>query len=176
MTARLPRLGALAVLLGTASGCIATHPRTGPPPPAPPFYPEVFFEGHTRGLGTLDVRGKAPEVVRVEGFGEAEPDGTFRLDQTVTHADGRSEARTWRMRRLDTTHYTATLTDAEGEVTAEVVGSELFIRYRIGSPSVTMRQHLILEPGGQRALNLSTVRVLGIPWARLNEQIQRVDG
>ncbi len=163
------------VLWVAASGCLAMHPQTGPPPVAPPLRPEVFFDGHTQGLGTLRVRGRTPEEVRVESYGEAQPDSTFRLDQTITHPDGRTETRTWIMRRVDATHYTATLTDAEGEVGAEVQGNELFIRYRIGWPAITMRQHLILQPDGKTALNLSTVRVLGIPWARLNEQIRRVD-
>lgn len=171
-----PRLPALAVLLVVASGCLGLHPQTGPAPPAPDFRPEAFFAGRTEGIGTLAVRGGTTELLRVQGVGAAEADGSFRLDQTITHADGRTEARTWHMRRVDATRYTATLTDADGEVSAEVVGSELFIRYRIGWPAITMRQHIVLQPDGQTALNLSTVSVLGIPWARLNEQIRRLDG
>lgn len=167
---------ALVAVLLFASGCLTAHPRTGPAPPAPEFRPEVFFEGRTRGIGTLDVRGGAPELIRVESYGRAAPDGAFRLDQTITRADGSTSTRTWTMRRTDATRYAATLTDAEGEVSAEVRGSELLIRYRMGWPSVVMHQRLVLQPGGQTALNLATVRVLGVPWARLNEQIHRVDG
>ncbi|MDT0632324.1 DUF3833 family protein [Rubrivirga litoralis] len=173
-TARLrPALAAAALV-----GCLTAHPRV-PAPPRPPgapaFTPDVFFAGWTRGLGVLDVRLRSPELLCVVGYGEAQPDGTFRLDQTVTHADGRAEERTWTMRRETPTRYTATLTDADGEVTATVEGGELFIRYSMGG-GLSMRQRLILQPGGQTALNLSTVFALGaLPVARLNEQIQKTD-
>ena len=164
---------AVAVALG---GCLTAHPRTGPPPPAPTFQPDVFFDGWTRGLGVLDVRFQSPKVLCVVGYGERQPDGTFRLDQTITYPDGRAEERTWTMRQTSPTSWAARLTDAEGGVTAEVEGSELVIRYRIGSPQVTMRQRLTLQPDGQAALNLSTVSLLGVPVARLVEQIQKTDG
>ena len=157
------------------SGCLAAHPRTGPVAPAPAFAPDEFFAGHTRGLGVLSVRLSSPELLCVNGYGEAQPDGTFRLDQTITRPDGETEERAWLMRQESPTVWTASLTDAASEVTAEVEGSELFIRYRIGSPNVTMRQRLVLQPGGQTALNLSTVRALGVPIARLQEVIERRD-
>ena len=178
LTDRLrPALLAAALAL---SGCLTAHPRVPAPsrplgPPAPTFTPDAFFAGHTRGLGVLYVRLKSPELLCVNGYGEAQPDGTFRLDQTVTHADGRTEERTWVMRRETPTRYTATLTDAAGEVTAEVEGRELFIRYPMGG-GLSMRQHLVLQPDGRTALNLSTVFALGVlPVARLNEQIQKTD-
>ena len=168
------RLALLAASLSLA-GCLTAHPRTGPAPPAPTFAPDQFFAGHTRGLGVLSVRLKSPELLCVNGYGEAQPDGTFRLDQTITHPDGRTEERTWTMRQESPAVWTASLTDAAGEVTAEVEGSELLIRYRIGSPSVTMRQRLVVQPDGQTALNLSTVSALGVPVARLQEVIERRD-
>ena len=164
-------------LLATAlalSGCLSAHPRTGPAPPAPAFAPDVFFAGHTRGLGVLDVRLSSPALLCVNGYGEVRPDGTFRLDQTITYPDGRAEKRTWTMRHVSPTVWTADLTDASGEVTATVEGSDLFIRYSMGS-GLSMRQHLRLQPDGQTALNLSTVRLLGVPVARLNEVIERRD-
>ena len=174
----------LSVLLAAAlalSGCLTAHPRVPDPPrplgpPALTFAPDEFFAGHTRGLGVLSVRFQSPELLCVNGYGEAQPDGTFRLDQTITHPDGETEERTWLMRQESPTVWTASLTDAAGEVTAEVEGSELFIRYRIGSPNVTMRQRLVLQPDGQTALNLSTVSALvGLPVARLQEVIERRD-
>lgn len=162
------------------SGCLTAHPRVPPtprPPGAPAFAPDAFFAGHTRGLGVLHVRLRSPELLCVNGYGEAQPDGTFRLDQTITRPDGSADRRTWTMRRASPTTWTARLTDAEGEVTATVEGDELLIRYRIGSPNVTMRQRLVLQPDGQTALNLATVSaVVGVPVARLVEQIQKTDG
>ena len=167
------------VLLAAAlalSGCLTAHPRTGPVAPAPTFAPDVFFAGHTRGLGVLSVRFSSPELLCVNGYGATQRDGTFRLDQTITRPDGEAEERTWTMRQESPTVWTASLTDAAGEVTATVEGSELLIRYRIGSPNVTMRQRLVLQPDGQTALNLSTVSALvGVPVARLQEVIERRD-
>ena len=51
----------------------------------------------------------------------------------------------------------------------------LHIRYLLSKPAVRMEQRLYLEPDGQSALNLSTVRFLGIPIARLEERISRVE-
>lgn len=169
---RAARLVPLLVLL---AGCLATHPPAGLVPAAPPFDPFVFFQGRTEGLGTLRVRAQAPELVRVDGRGQVLADGTFRLDQTVTRGDGEPAERTWLLRRVGPASYAGTLTDAASEVTAEVEGSTLRIHYRMGTVT-TMSQTLTLQPGGRVALNLSTVSVLGIPWARLTEQIRRLDG
>lgn len=57
------------------------------------------------------------------GRGHTEADGSFRLDQVVTFADGATEKRTWRLVRLDARTYTATLSDAAGPVSAEVTGN-----------------------------------------------------
>ena len=169
---------ALGLLLAAAplSGCLTAHPRLGAPARAPEFRPEVFFAGHTRGLGTLVVRGGTPQLVRVESYGQPESDGTFRLDQTITFGDDRVERRTWRMRRVGARGYVASLTDATGEATGEVDGNVFRLRYLLRRPGVVMHQRLHLQPDGRTALNLATVRVLGVPWARLTEQITRVDG
>jgi hypothetical protein len=168
----LPLVVLLAALL---TGCLATHPPVEPVPAAPPFDPFAFFEGRTEGLGTLRIRGQGPEIVQVEGRGEVLADTTFRLVQTIRRGDGGPSTRTWVLRRTGPGRYVGTLSDAAGDVTAETEGSVLRIRYRMGT-ATTMSQDLTLQPGGRVALNLSTVRVLGVPWARLEEQIRRLDG
>ncbi len=170
---RLPVLLAALALGVCLGGCLPALPRIAPEA-VPVFRPEVFFAGRTEGLGTLDVRGRSPEVVRVQSLGTPEPDGTFRLHQTIRRDDDAPSERTWILRSSDGLHYTGTLTEAKGEVEATVEGSRLHIHYRMGTVT-TMTQNLTLQPGGQLALNLATVRVLGIPWARLTEQIRRVD-
>ena len=162
-------------LLALLAGCLTAHPPAEPVPAAPPFDPFAFFAGPTRGLGTLYVRGRAPHVVRVEGFGVPLPDGTFRLVQTVARGDGEPSRRTWLLRQTGPGRYAGTLSDAAGEISAEAEGSLLRVRYRMGA-ATTMTQAITLQPDGRTALNLSTVRVLGVPWARLNEQIRRLDG
>ena len=159
-------------LLLALSGCLATQPPAEPVPAAPPFRPEVFFDGHTRGHGSLQILGRGSQRVEVESHGEAQPDGTFRLDQTITRGDA-TTTRTWLLRPTSPTTYTGTLTDASGAVAAEVDGSVLHIRYGMGA-GLTMRQQLVLQPGGAVVLNRSTVRLFGVPIAQLAEQIRRL--
>lgn len=139
----------------------------------PELSPEAFFAGRTEGEGTLTMRFRAPRPLRVEGIGQTEGDGTFRLDQQVTFADGAVERRTWRLRRTGRGEYRATLSDARGEVAAQASGNTFHLRYLLRRPAVYMEQWLYLQPDGRTVLNRATVTVLGIPWARLAETITR---
>lgn len=166
-------LGAL--LLMAASSCLASHPPRPAPTPVPSFDPIVFFAGRTQGVGTLTARFSATRSIRVESTGKTEQDGSFRLDQTVTLGNGSVHTRFWRIRRVDSTHYSATLSDATGDVTADTDGNRFHLRYLLRRPAVYVEQWLYLEPDGRSATNIAQVTVLGIPWARLTETITRVD-
>lgn len=120
-------------------------------------------------------RWKSPRKLHQTGTGQLEPDGTFRLDQTVTFDDGATEKRTWRLRQTEAYTYTATLSDASGVVSAESKGNVFHVRYLLRQPAVYMEQSLYLQPDGCTVLNVATVSVLGIPWARLSETITRAD-
>jgi glyoxylase-like metal-dependent hydrolase (beta-lactamase superfamily II) len=168
-----PRLLAAAAPLLLLAGCLAGFPRRNEAAAAPELRPEIFFAGRTHGEGTLSVRGRAPRALRVDGQGSTEPDGTFRLDQTVTYGDGATERRTFRLRRVDATRYAATLTDAKGEVEGETNGSVFHLRYLLRRPAVYMEQYLYLQPDGHTVLNEATVTALGVPVARLAETITR---
>lgn len=169
----MPRLLFLALLAVALGGCLATHPRLGPPADTPVFRPEVFFEGRTRGDGTLTIRARGSQSVRVESRGQWLGDGTFQLAQTIRFGDDEPFDRSWTFRR-DGAEYAVTLTEAEGPVNMEVSGSELRLRYETGRFS-SVEQTLQLQPGGQVALNQLTAYVLGIPVARIEETIRRVD-
>ncbi len=172
LRATLPR-----VLVGTAlplaTACLTAAPRRPAVAASPAFQPDAFFAGHTHGEGTLAFRGRAPQPLRVDGHGITEPDGTFRLDQTLTLGTAAPETRTWRLRRVDATTYRATLSDASGPVAAESEGNRFHLRYTIHSPGVVMEQWLYLQPDGRTVRNIATVTVLGVPWARLSESITR---
>jgi hypothetical protein len=174
---RYPLLrGALAAaLLCSAGGCLAGFPSRPEVMPQPAFDPIAFFTGRTHGEGTLDVRVGSDRTLTVEGTGRQQTDGSFRLDQTVTYADGAVETRTWQLRRTDATHFTATLSDASGPVEAEVEGNRFHLRYKIRNPAVYMEQWLYARPDGRTVDNLAQVTVLGVPWARLAETITRRD-
>ena len=135
--------------------------------------PEVFFSGRTEGRGELSLRGRAPRSLRVVGEGRQEPGGGFRLDQTVSFADGKIEKRTWLIQAIDARTYTGSLSDAAGEIKGEVEGNLFHVRYRIRDPAVYMEQWLYLQSDGRTVVNRSEVKVLGITWARLDERIVR---
>lgn len=176
---RRPIAAAAALVLLTA--CLPGFPAAPAPAPAPAesataqFDPTVFFAGRTHGEGTLHVRVGSDRTLTVEGTGHQGPDGAFVLDQRVTYDDGAVETRTWTLRRVDATHYTALLSDAKGEVTAEATGSTFHLRYLLRQPAVYMEQWLYLQPGGRSVLNRAQVTVLGVPWARLAETITRIE-
>ncbi len=157
------------------SGCLGGFRVAETPASAPAFRPERFFDGATHGEGVLAVRGKADRPFTVSGAGHTESDGTFVLDQTIRYADGAVETRSFRVRPLDEHEYTGTLTGASGPVSARAEGNGFHVRYTVRRPAVTMEQWIYLQPDGRTALNRATVRVLGIPVARLSETISRVE-
>ena len=162
-------LAALAALVG---GCLPALPDMEAEP-APRFDVEAFFLGETAGLGTLWIRTRGAQTVRVSSVGTAEGDA-LRLRQSVRRGDGPATEREWTFRPVGDGRYTGTLTEARGPVSAWVEGNRLEIRYRTGR-FTAVRQSLALQPGGRLALNHLRVSVLGVPVAKLEEQIRRVE-
>ncbi|MDB5903164.1 MAG: hypothetical protein JWM26_2042 [Betaproteobacteria bacterium] len=168
------RAAAVSLLLALG-GCLAGPPLHPSATTSPQMRPEVFFAGSTRGDGQLTERGRDPRPFKVAGEGRAEPDGSFRLDQTVTFADGEVRTRTWRLRRVDDTTYTGSVSDAAGEVTGDVDGNVFHVRYLMRKPAVYMEQWLYLQRDGCSVINFADVSVVGVAWARLGERIVRLD-
>ena len=139
--------------------------------------PEIFFAGTTSSSGVLENRSGAPtRRVHVKGSGLAQPDGSFRLEQSITFDQDAPQMRTWVLRRLDSHHYTATLTDASGAVQAEAYGELFHLRYPMKTPfGGHMEQWMYLQPDGHTVVNQATVRVFGIVVAHLSEQITHED-
>jgi hypothetical protein len=171
----MTRRALLAILPAATSGCLTGFPSHPSIAPQPSFDPTHFFAGRTHGEGTLKYRIGSPRTLQVEGKGRTEADGSFRLEQTITFGDGSVETRTWQLLRVNAGHYTATLSDAKGEVSAESSGTLFHLRYLLRQPAVYMEQWLYLQPDGRSVTNLAQVTVLGVPWARLAETITRVD-
>ena len=159
----------LAVVLLASSGCLTAHPPTAVEG-GPVLTPEAFFAGRTTGLGVLAVRGQRPQTVRVTSDGAWDGD-VFRLDQHIERG-GEARDRTWVMERAGPRGYLASLTDARGPVAIDLQGNTMRVRYRMGALT-TMHQRLVLQPDRRTVLNLSTVRLLGVPVARLTETIRR---
>lgn len=157
-----------------ASSCLPSPAARPDVTTTPAFDPVAVFAGHTHGDGVLEQRFGKGRHLSVEGNGYRSADGTFQLDQTITYDDSTKETRRWVLRRRDATSWTATLSDAKGEVAAETNGNLFHLRYQIRSPKVYMEQWLYLQPDGRSVLNLAQVTVLGVPYARLSETITRV--
>ena len=160
----------LLLLLGCAAPTIPAPQLTPQLSPEPLFRPERFFLGATRGDGTLVSRGKPPSRYTVKNFGTAESDSLFRLEQTVTFANGAVESRTWHIRRLDEHLYSAKLSGAAGDVSAETNGNLFHLRYLVRRPGIYMEQWLYLQRDGT-VLNIGRVKILGFLLAQLSEKI-----
>lgn len=139
--------------------------------------PEVFFAGTTTSSGVMENLSGAPtRRLQVEGFGQVLPDGSLRLDQSVTFDQNKPEMRTWVMRRLDAHRYMATLTDASGAVDAEAYGNLFHLRYPMKTPfGGQMEQWMYLQPDGRTVMNVATVRVFGVAVAHVAERITHDD-
>lgn len=140
-------------------------------PAAPAFDPITFFEGRTRGSGTLSIILRQPRSITVQGEGRVRRDGALILRQRVEQ-DGRPpRTRRWELRRTGPTTFAGTLTDATGPVQAETRGTGLRITYP--SKSGRVEQWLTLAPDGRSARNRLTVRRLGLVVAKVDETIRK---
>jgi hypothetical protein len=171
------RIGSLMLLAVGLGGCVPALSPSAFEGDPPEMRPEVFFAGVTRSSGVLENRSGAPtRRFHVEGTGVTLPDGSFRLEQSVTFDHDAPEMRTWIMRRLDTHHYTATLTDASGAMHGEAYGDLFHLRYSMKTPvGGHMEQWLYLQPDGHTVMNEATVRLFGVVVAHLSERITHED-
>ena len=166
-------IGPLVLLAACLGGCAPALLPSDFEGGAPQMRPEIFFAGATDSSGVLESRSGAPtRRLHVKGSGLALADGSFQLDQSVTFDQDAPQSRTWVMRRLDSHHYTATLTDASGAVEAEAYGDLFHLRYPMKSPfGGQMEQWMYLQPDGRTVMNEATVRVFGVVVAHLSERI-----
>lgn len=143
--------------------------------PAAEFRPDLFFQGRTRGAGSVTVAASSrPRALSVESVGRIAPDGELILDQRIL-LDGKPSARSFRIRRAADGAWAGTLSDAAGPVRATVAGRTMRLSYRMKRAGMRMNQTLTLRPGGRSVLNRATVTLLGIPVARVEERIDKID-
>ena len=162
------------ILLGAGlGGCAPTLRPSAFEGAAPQMRPEIFFAGTTTSSGILENRSGAPtRRLHVKGVGLALPDGSFRLDQSVTFDQDPPEMRTWVVRRLDSHRYSATLTDASGPVEGEAYGDLFHLRYPMKTPfGGHMEQWMYLQADGRTVVNEATISVFGFVVAHLSERI-----
>ncbi len=158
------------------SACVKSLPESGWAADAPIMRPERFFAGVSRGNGVIQTPGGAPaRRIMVESKGASLPDGTFRLDQTITDDRGKVSNRFWIMKQTGPNSYTSTLSDAAGGVEGAVRGNLFHLKYLLKKPFVTMEQWLWLQPDGKTVMNVGRISMPGRTVARLSEVIVRED-
>lgn len=162
MVSRLTALAALVLLVGAA-------------PPPPEFRPDLFFEGRTRGSGTVRLAASPrPKVLAVESSGRIDAQGWLTLEQAVT-LDGKTTQRSFRIARAADGTWQGTLSDAAGPIRAAVQGNRMTLDYRMLRGGMRMHQTLDLQPGGRTLLNRARITLLGIQVARIEETIVKLD-
>ena len=144
-------------------------------PASAQFRPDVFFQGRTRGAGTVKIIASSrPRALAVRSVGRVLPDGELMLDQAI-RIDGKPSSRTFRIRRAADGAYVGTLSDASGPVRASVTGNVMSLSYPMKRRGFRMNQLLTLQPGGRTLLNRASVTLLGVRVARIVERIDKVD-
>ncbi|MEO6519033.1 MAG: DUF3833 family protein [Pseudoxanthomonas sp.] len=136
------------------------------------FTPENGFGGESVGAGSLKLLLGKPRAFHVTSNGSKLPDGTFRLDQTITFEGETPKVRFWILTAIGDSHYTATLSDAAGPVKGFTSGSHLSLHYRVKGPLV-MHQELELSLDGRTIDNVGVITLLGIPVGHMHETITR---
>ncbi|MEO5565048.1 MAG: DUF3833 family protein [Luteimonas sp.] len=139
---------------------------------SPEFTPANGFAGVSEGQGTLKLLLGKPRAFKVTSHGSAQPDGTFRLDQTVTFEGEAPRERFWILTSTSENHYSASLSDAAGPVEGVTAGPHLSLRYRVKGP-LFMHQELELSADASTIDNIGVITFLGIPIGRLQETIAR---
>lgn len=175
----LSTLAATAALL--VPGCTAMRPRDFAAT-TPAFSPEKFFEGRTESHGFFETRGGQPRAAfSTRSTGARDDDGALVLHQQFTYANGRAQARHWRLHRLDAHRYEATADDVVGPARGEVFGATFHWRYTVAlAPRnplshVALEQWMTLQPDGQTVLNRAILRKWGVRVGMVTEVFRRVE-
>ncbi len=155
------------------------------PPPAfadgrPTFDPLKYFTGHTRSWGVLEnSKGEPTERIITETWGRIVK-GELHMEQDLYIGSKPRSHRSWRMRRIDAHHFSATANDVIGTVRGEAHGNAFFwcftLALKPGNPlfNVRMCQHMYLQPDGKTMINRDTIRKFGIVVGGVTEQFRRL--
>ena len=163
----LPLLLALAL-----TACISGFPPARPAP-RPVFDPIAFFAGETRGEGRLSIVFRSASRFTVHGSGRIAPDGSLILDQRIDRPGRPPQRRQWRIARIGPELYAASLSSADGPVSAAVDGNLLRLDFR--EKGLAVHQEIVLDADGRSARNRMTLSKLGIPIAAVEETILRLE-
>jgi hypothetical protein len=163
-----------ALLLAALPACSALAPANFASG-EPRFEPEKFFTGHIKSWGVIETRNGDPSSrFTTEIDGRMDGDDLI-LDQSFAFDDGRTQTRTWRLRRLDAHRYEGTANDVIGIATGEAHGNAFRFEYTLaldpGNPlkNVHMRQWMYGLGEGSMMMNRVDVTKLGVTVAQVTE-------
>lgn len=167
-------LSAFAATIALAlAGCVSTDHATMVDAAAPRFDPLAFFTGRLQGEGRLKVVLRPRRSVEVASRGSRAGDA-IEVDQRVAVEGKAPYNRRWRIRETAPGRYAGTLSDAAGPVTGEVRGNLLHLTFALKG-GLHADQWLALSRDGGTAHNVLVARKFGLPVARLDETIRRVE-
>ena len=173
MLNRMMAFGALFLCAGCASMKVSDFANE-----RPLLDPVNYFTGKTASSGVMESRGGAPqETVKTWTSGRREGD-VLVLEQDLQLGQ-KKQHRSWRIRRLDAHHFSATANDLVGTAAGEAYGNVFTWSFTLslspGNPlaNVRMTQWMYLQPDDRTLVNHSTILKLGIVVAQVTEQFRK---
>jgi hypothetical protein len=140
---------------------------------APLAEPLRFFEGRTESVGTMKMMMKQPFRVRSIGRGTIAPDGSLTLVQEV-HDDGQPpHQRIWRIRRVGPGRFAGSMSEANGPVIVEQVGSAYRFRFKMRG-SLAVEEWLFPNDDGKSGASKLTIRMYGMKVASSDATIRKL--
>ena len=161
-----------ALYLGAKFGFPEILPTVVVPSPgaSTPFDPMAYFEGETRGEGTLYHVLGDDQPVSVRSTGVRRDDGALVVTQAIEIDGKEPRTRTWVLTPTGERSYEGELTEASGPVTAFRGGRRMVIGY--DTADGTIRQTLT-QVDDNTVLNRLDIYKWGLNIARLDETIAR---
>ncbi|MGB8167226.1 MAG: DUF3833 family protein [Chthoniobacteraceae bacterium] len=145
----------------------------------PVFDPGVYFRGRTHSWGIIESRGGEPsQVLTTQTRGHWAGD-TFHFEQDIAFENGKPSHRSWRIKRVDAHHWTATGTGIVGEARGEAYGNVFHLEFTLdlspGNPlaRVHMSQWMYIQPDARTMINRAVLTKAGVVVAHITEQFTK---
>ncbi len=136
--------------------------------------PLSFFAGATESLSTIKVIMKKPIKSRSIGRGRLLPDHSLDLLQHVEEDGNPPHDRRWKIRQTGPGRFAGTMSDAVGPVTIDETAKGYRFRFKL-KDNLSVEQVLTPIAGGTAARSVITVRKFGIPVAKSEGTVRKID-
>ena len=160
------------------TGCAGVHPSKFAAN-RPVFDPADFFTGQTSSTGFMENRRGTPQqTVTTKTLGRWVGE-TLQLEQDLAFGDGKTQHRSWQLKRLDAHRFEGRANDVAGTIQGEAYGNvfhwSFILMLKPGNPltNVRMSQWMQLQPDGRTMINHSTITKFGVVVAQVTEQFRK---